>query len=288
MIACLLLIIVIWTISKLNKEIRLWWNKLIQQPFNYYLLIGLLIIGFFFELDNSDRYGCIIYTNPFRVKNILFFVTSIILVLLSFFSEKRTIKLTFMSLELTIWILKLFLFKGGYVVGIVATVDTCISFYDTATLALRLTIINSLLNTKINQIYILICTAIIMSVKIYAFRLPYSFYVEERKWQIITENTKNFLTKGEWIENKNMTEKIQIIFFPENAVLYNFHGNDTLFFNHILWGEESIFLESWVNSKLYFCTFEFKENGKDTLNVNFRYKNEDYTDENYRTQMIRK
>ena len=91
MIEFLILIFVIWLISKKSERVRYWKEKIIQQPFNYYLLTGLLIIGFFFRLDYSDRFGCIIGEEPvFEAKNILFSVTSMILVLLSFFSKKKS------------------------------------------------------------------------------------------------------------------------------------------------------------------------------------------------------
>lgn len=280
----LLLIIIIWVILKLNKKIKFWTEKIIQRPLNYYLLIGLLIIGFLLNLDNSNRFGCIIGVEPiFELKNILFSTISITFVLLSFFAKKKTIKLMFISLELLFWILKLFLFKGGYAVGIIGTADIYISIYDFTTLILRLFIINSLLNMNINQVYVLICTIIIMFIKIYIYPLPYSFYVEKREFHEESENTKNYLTNGEWIENKNIIRKIKIIFNTNSAILYNLQNNDSLFFNQIYWSKEVVFLESLENSNLEFCNFEFQENGKDTLNVNFTYK-----DENYKTQMIRK
>ena len=297
MIEFLILIFVIWLISKKSERVRYWKEKIIQQPFNYYLLIGLLIIGFFFRLDYSDRFGCIRSEEPvFEGKNILFSVTSMILVLLSFFSKKRAIKLTFISLELLFWIAKLFLFKGGYVVNYSGTADLYISLYDTATLTLRLFIIVSLLEMNIKHVYIFIFTTIIMSIKIYFFPLPYSFYVQERNFQTESENTKNFLTKGEWIENINTTEKIRVVFFPENAVVYNLKNKDSLYFNNIYWTKEYIFLEYWwnpeyeendmyagLNASDRVCIFDFQVNGEDTLNVNFRYNDEDY-----KTQMIRK
>jgi hypothetical protein len=250
-------------------------------------LTGLIIIGFFFRLDYSDRFGCFIFDEPiFELKNVLFSAISTILILLSFFSKKRTIKITFISLELLFWIAKLFLFKGGYIVGYMAAADPLISFYDTAALALRVSIIISLLNVNIKQIYILIFTIIttisIMSIKIHIFPLHHSFYVQMRKSELESENTKNFLMKGEWVENNNTTEKIRVIFFPENAVIFNLQNNDSLFLNLGYCFKEYVFLESW-GDKHDVCVFEFQEKGKDTINVNFRYNNEDY-----KTQMIRK
>ena len=283
----LILVVIIWVISNkfLNEKVKFWKEKIIQQPFNYYLLIGLLIVGFIFRLDYSDRYGCIYGGESiFELKNILFSAISITLVLLSFFSKKRTIKLTFISLELLFWVSKLFSFKGGYVVDLLGTADPYISLFDTTTLALRLFIINSLLKTNINQIYILIFTIITMSIKIYIFPLPYSFYVEDRKFQMESDNIKNFLTKGEWIENKDTTEKVRVVFFPEKVIIYNLHNKDSLSFKDIIeWTKKSVFLESWTGFEHNICAFEFQENGKDTLNVTFKYN-----DEEYKTQMIRK
>ena len=284
MITFLILILIIWFISKKNEKIRFWKERIIKQPFNYYLLTCLLVIGFIFRLDYSDRFGCIRFAEPiFELKNVLFSATSIVLVLLSLFSRRRTIKFTFISFELLFWIAKLFSFKGGYVVNFLGTADPLISFYDTTTLALRVLIINSLLKVNVNQVYLLISTIIIMSIKIYLFPLPYYFYVEERKFQMESENTKKLLIKGEWIEDKNTIEKIRVIFFPEKTVVYNLQNKDSLSFNLIHWAKESVFLDSWGNSKHEFCVFEFQENGKDTLSVNFKYNDEDY-----KTQMIRK
>ena len=280
MIVFLILVIIICLLSKLNEKVGFWKEKIIQQPFNYYLLIGLLIVGFFLRLDYSDRFGCIVGGEAiFELKNILFSAISIALILLSFFSKKKPFKISFISLELLFWTAKLFLFKGGYNVGIGGEADTLISFYDATTLALRVFIINSLLKTNIYQVFILIFTIIVMSIKIYVFPLPYSFYVEEKKLQVESEYTKNFLTKGEWIECGKTTEKTRIVFFPDNVIIYNFQNNDSLSFSIVSWNKEYVFLQS----EYEFWFFEFQETGKDTLNVNLKYNGKDY-----KTQMTRK
>ena len=264
---------------RINKKIRLWEDRITQQPFNYYLLIGLLVIGVFFKLDYFDSgfEECI-----FEVRNILFSVTSIVLVLLSFFSKNRTAKLAFISLELLFWTAKLFLFKDGYLFSGMAYPH--ISLYDTATLTLRLFIVKSLLKANIKQIYIFIITIIAMFVKIYIFPFPYSFYVQQEKLQLESENTKNFLTKGEWIENNNTTEKIRVVFFPENAIVFNLQNEDSLFFVSQFYTKEYVFLSFWEENQTKYnvCFFEFQKKGEDTLDVNFKYNDEDY-----KTQMIR-
>jgi len=285
MLTFLILIAIIWGVSRWSEKARSWKNKLIQQPLNYYILLGLLVVGFFFQLDYSIRFGDIITReySIFELKSILFSATSITLVLLSFFFKKRAIKLTFISLELLFWLSKLFLFKGGYVTG--WGVDPLISLYDTTALALRFFIIRSLLKTNINPIYALICTVIVMYIKIYIFPVSYCFYAEQRKFQLESENAKIFLTKGEWIENKDITAKIRVVFYSENAVIYNLKGRDSLFFNQIDWTKEYI---SLVSLPKYMSVIEhvgivFQEKGKDTINVNIWYEGEEY-----KTQMIRK
>jgi len=95
MILFLILILLIWLISKKSEKVRFWQEKIIQQPLNYYLLLGLLVVGFIFRLDYTDRFGCFVSAEPiFELRNILFSAISTTLVLLSFFSKKRTIKLT--------------------------------------------------------------------------------------------------------------------------------------------------------------------------------------------------
>ena len=287
MIIFLIFIVTIWLISKKSEKVRFWKEKIIQQPLNYYLLLGLLVVGFIFRLDYTDRFGCIRFAEPiFELRNILFSATSITLVLLSFFSKKRTSKLTFISLELLFWVSKLFLFKGGYSVGIVFTPDPIISLYDTTTLALRFFIINSLLKTSIRKRYILICTIIIMSIKIFVFPLPYSFIVARRSAQIVRENTEIFL-RGKWIENRDTPEKIKIIFLPpENAIIYNFKNRESLFFDDVWFGRELVILSNWRGER-HFYVFEFQKSGKDTINVSFRL-DAVHGEVYHKTQMIRK
>ena len=50
MIQFIILIYIIWLISECNEEIRFWQEKIIRQPYNYYLLTGLLIVGFIFRV----------------------------------------------------------------------------------------------------------------------------------------------------------------------------------------------------------------------------------------------
>jgi len=179
MILFTLLILIIFFTAKRVVWISDWYKRIITQPYNYYALLGLLVFGFFTNLDYNDRWGCIVGGESiFDTKNILFSSISIILVASSFIIKSRILKLSFVLIEFVFWIAKLFYFKGGYVVSIAAAPDPIVSFYDSTALALRLFIITGLLKANIKIIYILICTLIIMAIKVFGFptqlRISYS------------------------------------------------------------------------------------------------------------------
>jgi len=285
MIIFLILIVTIWFFSKKNERFFLWKEKLIRQPFNYYLLIGLLIVGFFFRLDYSERYGDIVFPEPIlTTKNILFSFISLLLVLLSFFSKKRIIKLSLISLELLFWLFKLSFYKGGYLVGFVEGADPLISLYDTTTFVLRLFIMSSLMKIKISQIYILICTLIVMMLKIHIFPMPYSDIIKKRKWQMEDIRVRNYFFISEWIENSNAEKKVRIVFLPSKTIIYNLQNNDSLLFRpfYNVWAKGKTILRPYMYVGED-CIFEFIERGDNTINASFRYKGE-----NYYTQMNRK
>ncbi|MCC5918636.1 MAG: hypothetical protein JJU02_15040 [Cryomorphaceae bacterium] len=153
MILFTILILIVYFASKRIDWISIWSHKIVMQPYNYLALLGLLILGFFAQLDYTDSWGCVIREEAiFSLKNILFSTISIIFILISFLFKPRNLKITFIVIELAFWIFKLFYFKGGYVVAIGGTPDPIISFYDTTTLALRLFILEELLNFKVKRL----------------------------------------------------------------------------------------------------------------------------------------
>ena len=164
MILFTILILIIFFSAKRVERIADWYKKTITEPYNYYSLLILLVIGFFGHLDYTDRWGCVIGGESiFDIKNILFSSISVTLILSSFLLRPRILKISIALIELAFWIFKLFYFKGGYVVSIAAVPDPIISFYDSLTLALRLFIITGLMRTNIKTIYILVCTLTIMA-----------------------------------------------------------------------------------------------------------------------------
>ena len=112
------------------------------------------------------------------------------------------------------------------------------------------------------------------------FPLPYSFYVREKEYREESENVKNYLIKGEWVENTNTTEKIRIKFSSQIVTFYNLKDEDTLSFYLTHWAEKQLFLHA--NFGLDYI-FEFHEKGKDTIDVVLKHEDEDF-----RAQFIRK
>lgn len=251
MILFTILILIIFFSAKRVEWIADWYKKIISEPYNYYALLTLLVIGFFGQLDYTDRWGCIVGGESiFDTKNILFSSISLILILTSFLLRLRIFKITIGLIELAFWIFKLFYFKGGYVVSIAAAPDPIISFYDSLTLVLRLFIITGLLRTNIKTIYILICTLTIMAIKVFGFPTQLSMIAEEKKSLERAGLTKEKLI-GEWIgvyehDSTYLHETILLIdsatikFDSNRVTLFDFRGIDGIQlymdFNSEFWG----------------------------------------------------
>jgi hypothetical protein len=239
MILFTILILIIFFSAKRVVWISDWYKRIITEPYSYYILLTLLVIGFFGQLDYTDRWGCIVGGESiFDTKNILFSSISVILILTSFIFNPRILKISLIVVELAFWIFKLFYFKGGYVVSIVAAPDPIISFYDSLTLAMRLFIITGLLRTNIKTIYILICTLTIMAIKVFGFPTQLSMIVEGEKSKQRAEFTKEKLI-GDWTgiyeydstymsETTHIKDSATIRFDSLYITLYDFRDIDSL------------------------------------------------------------
>lgn len=239
MILFTILILIIFFSAKRVERIADWYKKTITEPYNYYSLLILLVIGFFGHLDYTDRWGCVIGGESiFDIKNILFSSISVTLILSSFLLRPRILKISIALIELAFWIFKLFYFKGGYVVSIAAVPDPIISFYDSLTLALRLFIITGLMRTNIKTIYILVCTLTIMAIKVFGFPTQMSMLVEEKKSLERAQFTKEKLI-GEWTgfyeyDSTILNETIQLIdsatlrFDTNKVTLLDFRNIDSI------------------------------------------------------------
>lgn len=147
--------------------------KLTKHLYNDTLLLNILIlwlvIGFFFSLDYSNQWGCIIMHQPiFGELNILFSSISLTLILLARFVWNKKIKTVVLILELLFWIAKLMIYKGGYAVGLAAFPQFKIVCYDIVALLLRLLVIRNI-TLQIRNFYISTITILIILVKILFF-----------------------------------------------------------------------------------------------------------------------
>lgn len=237
MIFFTILVIAVFFLGKWLDWISEGYKKAISQPYNYYILLALLIIGFFEQWDYTERVGCIsIGGSIFDFKNILFSSVSISLVLTSFLIRPRNLKTTIILIELLFWVFKFFYFKKGYDVGIASSPDPIISFYDSVTLALRLFILSGLLQRNIKTVYILLATYIILGIKI--FGLDVIMIYKEKYILQRVELTKEKLV-GEWVGNyeydtMHMNKAVHIIdsvairFDANHMMLFDFQNIDSI------------------------------------------------------------
>jgi hypothetical protein len=178
----------------------------IRSSFNEYLkdykllikiLVIWLIIGFFFNLDYSNRWGCIIGREPiFGKLNVIFSSTSIFLTIIASVRTKKSIKLCIHLMELCFWTGKLMIYKGGYATGIAGIPSTEIVFYDFIAIILRLLVIRSLW-TNMKTSIVLLLTLMIISTKIFAFQTQKTILWEHEE---SLERAKMTLKKmqGDW------------------------------------------------------------------------------------------
>jgi hypothetical protein len=239
MILFAILTFIIFISAKRVDLISDWTKRVVSKPYNYLVLLTLLVIGFFGRLDYTNRWGCFVGGEPvFDLKNITFSSISISLILLSFLLKHRNLKLSLVLIELVFWIFKLFYFKGGYVCSITATPDPIISFYDCVTLAFRLFIVAGLLKSNFKAYYILLCTLIIIAIKAFGFPTQFSLITEEKKSLRSVELTKEKLI-GEWIGTceydsigvngiKQLIDTATFRFYTNTVTLIDFQDIDSV------------------------------------------------------------
>lgn len=139
-----------------------------QVQYFYLLLTVWTIVGFLFRLDNNMQIGCIIFDDGiFALDNILFTTTSISLLTIGFLFQAKGERTWFYFFELLFWLTKLFYLKGGYATGIGGTPILAVLFFDMIALCLRLMLLNSSLQFKFSNNYILIPLVIIFYIKLY-------------------------------------------------------------------------------------------------------------------------
>ncbi len=156
MVLLTLMVYLGWDRKILNKIRR---SK--QQPYNYCVLFSILLIGFFFGWEYTERWGCFGgYTPVFGLKNILLSFISIGLISASYFTKQQKYKLVWVLVELGFWVFKLFYFKNN---------TTSVFLYDSIALIFRLFIISSLLTHQLKFRTIVLMVMAIIGVKLFVF-----------------------------------------------------------------------------------------------------------------------
>ncbi|HAS42515.1 MAG TPA: hypothetical protein DCS93_18695 [Microscillaceae bacterium] len=127
------------------------------------LLIGVVVLGGVYLLDYSYDYGCIIIRDA-RLTSENFKYTSIALFLicLGYLLPKQNLRVAVLSLELTLWLYKLYFIKGGYNTGLGGGADLGVLGYDFIALVLRLAFLRKINQLHINPHWIWITTFIIL------------------------------------------------------------------------------------------------------------------------------
>ncbi len=102
------------------------------------LAIGWTIIGFLFQLDLTQRSGCIIFPETFLTPyRISFLVISITFLGICLLSRNENVRQKLVVSEFGIWLAILILLKGGYAVGYGGIPDVKVMGYDYAALFIR-------------------------------------------------------------------------------------------------------------------------------------------------------
>ncbi len=134
-------------------------------------VIGIILFGFTFWLDNNLQFGCITFYLPvFSSHNLLYSGVSLAIIILAYFVNNKTAKLILLSGELLFWIYKLFLLKGGYSVGISSGISLEILFFDCSALLFRLILLNKIAQLPIKLFWLFVISTVIFVIKCNFFR----------------------------------------------------------------------------------------------------------------------
>ena len=108
--------------------------------------------------------------------NMLYTSISLSLIGLVMFSKKIWLKKAFLLLEIIYWLIKLFLIKSGYAIGVAAVPDSSILFYDLIALFFRILAIKIFFDQRqINLSHLAILVIVIIGLKVFYSPFPVLF-----------------------------------------------------------------------------------------------------------------
>ena len=259
----------------------------------FLFLLSVILFGFITWLDNSDTWGCVVDYKPLSPNSIFNSLLSFGLIFIAFKSSNQNLKKILCLSESIIWILKLFIFKGGYVVGFGGTPDILVVLYDIIAITARLVLISILfeiIHFRIAKIAFIALT--IMGIKVSTFDTPINMIYEEKR-NLKAAQQKITELEGVWkgevelirIIEKESDSKLdsslidgKFVFYPEieydtiskkGLETIRIDKNFIYFRNSLeldrkfrleLFTEEFGYLNSEINSKSYEIWFPEKEN----------------------------
>ena len=165
------------------------------------ILLIWLVFGFFTRLDFNQMWGCIIYLGkPFDHNNILFFFISSGLIISSIISKNLISIRTPLFVELGFWLIRLFIYKGGYATGYTGhnPMGTVV-FYDVTALFLRILHIQNTFDNKfLKHRTIWIIGVFVISMKYALNPIPKGLYWDKIRSERRLQDHIS-LIKGDWI-----------------------------------------------------------------------------------------
>jgi hypothetical protein len=151
------LVIASYVLSKITPVFKT--VKTDDFTFPIYLLVCIwTLIGFFFNLDNNQEFGCI-YVEPdiLATPNVVYSTVSLTLLMKAFFTKDAGYRSMLFKSELLLWLYKMLYLKGGYGVGVSASPLLEVVWFDFFGLAFRLLLINQVISVRMKpSLYVLL------------------------------------------------------------------------------------------------------------------------------------
>ena len=148
---------------------RIYTYRLSKITVCYVLLTAWSVYGFVSLLDNTMQWGCIVDDHLFFFTNTTYSLLSISMLLGSFYYRETSLGKWLALLETAFWIYKLFIIKGGYVVGIGGSVSEEVLIFDAIGLFFRLTLLRLLFKLPVHWMLTILLAVLLMMLKVEYF-----------------------------------------------------------------------------------------------------------------------
>lgn len=143
-----------------------------------------MIIGIIYEVESDITAGCVI-THYSTNEQITLFSASIVLLLLGIISKSTKLTRFFFSCEAVIWIVRLLIHRGGYIVGVAPWTPFFTPVYDFIAIFLRIVLLHWIFSKRSIVIQylrsvVLSTIVILLKFRILAFSILYGIFYWNR------------------------------------------------------------------------------------------------------------